>query len=221
MGAAVISQPPIAQAKLPPFTRTRPTFWQPSWPSFEARFDGKRSIGVTLYRGLRLLWVAILMPVHLFFWTLAALRLSFLVPDSALPGRAHGWNLLQRLFYPPLKRSLWSVSDIGAGPDFSAEQERAGCNWRVRLLQRVFRDGAHALPVEVNLTKLETEDEVMMWIRDEAVDPRGIIKPGDVPLFWLGEARGNKRVIMYLVGGGYVAGEPHWTQLHVCRLELM
>lgn len=215
----------IVREQLPPYTRTQPSFWQPSWPSFEARFDGKRNMGVTAYRLARVFWVAIFMPLHVAIWVVACvLRLDFLVPDSALPGSSHGWTALQRLFMPALKRFIWAISDIGAGPNYTPDQERAGKSWSVTLLQRVFNDGAHHVQVKVEDTRLEGQ-MAKEWIRDEAVDPRGKIQPGHVPLYFVDSSVGKKddirkveycsrkakegeRVVLYLVGGGYVAGNP-------------
>ncbi|KAK4703261.1 hypothetical protein P7C70_g2956, partial [Phenoliferia sp. Uapishka_3] len=57
-----------------------------------------------------------------------------------------------------------------------------------------------------------------VWIRQEAVDPRGEVKPVTVPVFWLEreqsgagqrrKARDGERVLLYLVGGGYTSGSP-------------
>lgn len=56
------------------------------------------------------------------------------------------------------------------------------------------------------------------WLQGEALDPRGEVDPVKVPCFWLEreesgdgrsrKARAGERVVLYLVGGGYVSGSP-------------
>lgn len=60
----------------------------------------------------------------------------------------------------------------------------------------------------------EDSEEERKWVKDEAVDPAGMIKSQDyLAAFWI-RARGivekpredGIEVVMYLVGGGYITG---------------
>lgn len=172
-------------------------------------------------------WVLLLLPLHfaLCIGTLLPCPSSFKPSPSLLPGDSHGWTPLQRLFLPLVKRFIWALTDIGGAPQLTPEQERSWSARIVALQHAVFGDeGSRDVQLEVEDCYPGDEAWKKEWIKGEAVDPRGLVKPGAVPMFWFEKsapsgksiedgawrsrrARAGERVVLYFVGGGYCHGE--------------
>lgn len=197
---------------------TSATLWTPAIPWLESHLPSDGRI-VSAYRALRLLWVVFLMPLHLALCATTVLPLpeALQPPAWLLPGADLGWTRWQRLCMPFLRRMIWAITDVGSAPDLSPEEERSWTGWIVKAQHWIFGDGTHHVNVAVEDCPPAAEDE---WIKDEAADPRGLVKPAPVPMFWFDagsadqpmggqasrRAKEGERVVLYFVGGGYAYG---------------
>ncbi|SCZ97011.1 BZ3500_MvSof-1268-A1-R1_Chr4-2g06929 [Microbotryum saponariae] len=205
----------------------------PAFPALDRRI-APYSKWLLPYRALRLLWVVLLIPIHVLLCILVALGcpIESVVPTGLYPvTHKHSWTLLQSIFYPILKRLIWSITDVGGAPRFSDDEARTIPRWTVWLLRVVYpgservvvhvedaepsNEGALGLDVEL------VDASTSIYYRGEAYDPSGVILPSSVPLFWFEQPRQEQkshvagrragpreRVVLYFVGGGYSYGSP-------------
>ncbi|GAA5969996.1 hypothetical protein JCM11641_000224 [Rhodosporidiobolus odoratus] len=206
--------------------RTQPSFWTPSLPFLERRLSANSRF-IYAYRALRLTWVALTFPLHLWLVGLSLLPVSrFFLPTFLYPGKKQRWTPPQQLVYPLLRRIIWAVCDIGSPGALTPAEEHEVPGWAWALERfTVLVGGGASVKVEVldfEMPKRAWEDG---WVKGEVLDFRGRIQVEKVPVFWFEseedegsasgqgterwEARGkDDRVVLYFVGGGFVTGNP-------------
>ncbi|KAI5476298.1 lipase/esterase [Pseudohyphozyma bogoriensis] len=199
---------------------TPQSFYTPSIPAIERHLSVQfSSPEVVVLRLLRFSWFLATLPIHLVVVTIAVLLPSlagfipaFLLPRSHLRRR---WTKRQRYLYPIISRLLWVGPGTGGGPPLITPEAERAIPVNTILLERFFPD-KHKVAVRVEEASPTGKEA---WVEGEAVDPRGVVKPKEVPLFWLQRdvgdddvgfrrAREGEKVVLYLVGGGYVTGSP-------------
>lgn len=138
-------------------------------------------------------------------------------PDSAarhLVRRQH-WTTAR--MYVPLSVPLYILTDAGG-----AKGERR-VPISTTLVQNYFSTGrkVHILQEDITLSRTS----LAQWIKGDALDPRGeVVVESGLPVFWLhvkaglndqeeaerlmGQGVKRDRVILWLVGGGYIGGSP-------------
>lgn len=207
-----------------PFAGTPFTLWQPSLLFIEAQLPDYGTT-IAFYRLARLAWVIALLPLH-FTLVLSTLLLPrpLQPPQWLLPGAKQRWTTAQRLALPIVKRAIWALTDVGGAPRLSPEQERRWIGWLVRALELAYQDGGDRVRLSVEDCSPGDEAWRQRWIKDEAIDPRGLVQPVAVPMFWFDarvgsahaesgawgsrRAKNGERVVLYFVGGGYCYGKP-------------
>lgn len=191
------------------------TFFTPSIPYFERRIPPTPLHPLHLILAfIRLQWVLFTLPIHVL---LVIFHLFF--PQVTLPitigGRGRKWNTGQLLLYPLITRLIWAGPGAGVGPPDISEEAARSIPVMSTLVQRI--GGGEKVNVWID----DVEPAKEGWIVGDAVDPRGEVIPKMVPCFWLeleGDSKINlnrrraakegERICLYLVGGGYIGGNP-------------
>lgn len=212
---------------IPPFyLRTPSTFYTPSLPLLESRLQ-VHSVTIWLLRLVRLYWLLLTVPLHIFSLLAFYFIPTFPLPDFLEPAisRHPNWNCQQAIVYPLVQRFIWAVPGTGGFPPATTPSgDRV-----VPYISIIWAWCVGGRKVEVRQEDLElSQMEIVEWIRDEARDVTGRAKVMAVPCFWLEAKRGEtelrdlmekgggiskakgaaERVVLYLVGGGYIEGNP-------------
>ncbi|KAM0755318.1 alpha/beta-hydrolase [Meredithblackwellia eburnea MCA 4105] len=198
---------------------TKCTFWTPNIAAIERHVDiSSTSPLVWALRLTRLAWLIATIPIHV-----ALVLVHFYYPKLDLPLSLTGkdrpsWTLQQRIFYPLVGRFVWAIAGTGGSPgDFTPKGERAIPLSSVLTQWVSVKWGAEKLRVWVEDVEPWTGEEAGSWFRSEVVDPRGEVNPVKVPCFWwephrhgggARKAREGEKIVLYLVGGGYISGSP-------------
>ncbi|GAA5987701.1 hypothetical protein JCM5350_008075 [Sporobolomyces pararoseus] len=206
--------------------RTRFNFWTPSFPLIESRFFSSISssplIPLTLYRLFRLSYLVLTTPFHLSLLLLSLPPLSLGFPSIFDPS----WSsITQKLVYPFLRRIIWALADVG-DPNVltrsTSEGETPIWAWILEEFTVRIGRGERVFVRKEERVRLPTEVWERGWVNEVTGDEQVEFEP--VNLFWFERecdrskgdeedwfrARddGNERVVMYLLGGGFVCGSP-------------
>lgn len=200
------------------YTPSPSTFYCPIFPFIESRLDVNYKTIIFLKRGLRLSWILFCLPIHIISVLLYKFT-SAPVPDFLVQAsvKHKNWNLYQSLFYPIITRLLYAIASTGLPPSTDS---------RVVPLSSKIVSYFDEVKIDVRQEDIRLPKDLSNWFRDEAVDFRGVVVPMEVNSFWLEAKKGEmdlkdleikigalpsrkkygERVILYLVGGGYIVG---------------
>ena len=216
------STPTAEPGLLPP--RALPdvsSFWRPAFPGIERRIPPASNLNFAV-KLLRLGWVLFLLPLHL------ALVLghhlspapSVVPPPGWVPGVTRQWTVGQRVLYPVAGRLVWALTGIGQLVDYGAWLEREVPPF-TRVLMWLLSLGR--IRMEVELIELSDVARAEEWVRGEAADPMGVVRPERVAGFWVNGQRDKAAdrlkaaglgVAKRRVAGGrvvlYLAGKCSW-----------
>lgn len=201
------------------YTPSPSTFYCPTFPVLESKLDQNNKTIIYIHRALRLCWILFCLPLHvisilLYKFTSAPIP-DFLVQASI---QHKNWNLYQSLFYPIITRLLYAIASSGLPP----LEDSRNVPFSSKVVAHFDKNKIDVRQEDIRLPK-----DLGTWFRDEAVDIRGIVIPMEVNSFWLEVRKGEmelkdlemkigatptsrkkdgERVILYLVGGGYIVG---------------
>lgn len=206
----------------PAFLPSISDFWHPSArPEFEASLRGWP---LYFYLLLRKIYVYLLLPFR-------ALLIVLGVPIG--PTRP-SWTTKQKIVIPFLNHQMWSIRGLGSPPRQSFDDLREVPPSAERRYGKPRKDDPHGVTADQLDLPLMDSDRAKRWYipasEGGVLDPKGIVQPHRVPTytFWrepleyggtaFSLAREGERVILYLVGGGYVEGSPMEERVwNVCR----